>query len=235
MVFPQRYMLLTGNASSSYSALVRRFLPIANETFKLSTYGVVDPHMSERGRQGRLLVFSVLTRSRFSFGIDENTGYVENEDGSIRVVGSRGLLIYDHGANSNFGLTSVTTHYLSEGDIMTKDGVVTLPEWKRNCTINRTPPRPTNAIFDGVEFRTRLIQVSRFETDYKFTGYHGQNPIVEVVLERNSNSKSACGVFNGGTYTSIVNMKTTMGMSSIDRLPKGMVPKPNVEIKYIDN
>jgi hypothetical protein len=57
MVLPPRYMLLTGNASSSYSALIRNQLPIANETFKISQRGVVDPHMSERARQGELLIF----------------------------------------------------------------------------------------------------------------------------------------------------------------------------------
>jgi hypothetical protein len=55
MVLPQKYMLLTGNSSSSYGAIVRMSLPIANETFKISKMGVVDPHMSERARQGKRL------------------------------------------------------------------------------------------------------------------------------------------------------------------------------------
>jgi len=249
MVMPQRYMLLTGNASSSYSALVRRTLPIAPETFKLSSRGVIDPHMSERARQGRLLVFTVLAKNRFGFGLDENTGYLEHGDGSLTVMGQRGIVVYDRGANFSQipildELKNIRTHYLSEGDKLTKEGEVIIPPWKNVvCTPQRTEPRPSPQIFNGTEFRTRMIQVSRYERDIVFKGFHGQRPnVVFVEMEKHSKTKAACGTFNGATYTSVVDLKVSMGVTTLDKLknlfkdlPEGFIPKEFIEPKpYID-
>jgi len=112
---------------------------------------------------------------------------------------------------------------------------------QKNCTVVRTEPRPTPQLFEPNEFRTRMIQVSRFERDLKYRGFHGQRPnVVFAEMEKNSLTKAHCGTFNGASYTSIVNMIISMGKTTLENLksfnlPKDFIPKVWEEKYYIDN
>jgi hypothetical protein len=68
-------------------------------------------------------------------------------------------------------MKKIKTHYLSEGDVITKEGLVILPEWKKDCTPVRVEPRVSQAIFNGTEFRTRMIQISRFDRPIVHKGF----------------------------------------------------------------
>ena len=89
--------------------------------FGFFTHGIVDQHFLERGRFGRLLVATQFNKSRYGFGIDEDSAMVYAvADERIEVVGESGLLIVDlQGAESpkgkQFALNNVTMHYLEKG------------------------------------------------------------------------------------------------------------------------
>jgi cyanophycinase-like exopeptidase len=144
MVQPMKDMLLTRNPIESYNAVVQRKVPFSPHAFRAFRRGHVDVHFSERGRQGRLFVFAWMTKTRFAFGIDENTGIVEHEDGRIQVVGEKGVVVYDMISQS---LSNGILHYLTEGDILLPDGRVVYPAWKRPCTLTDTPARNSTNIF----------------------------------------------------------------------------------------
>lgn len=86
------------------------------------THGIVDQHFLERGRFGRLIVATQSIKSRYGFGIDENSAMVYSRaDESIEVVGASGLIIVDlQGAatpkGKRFAINNVTMHYLEKED-----------------------------------------------------------------------------------------------------------------------
>lgn len=99
--------------------------------------GLVDPHFSERGRQGRLIR---LAWNRFidqAFGVDENTALVVESAGTssaaMTVVGQSGVFVFDltqasstrvspqssspcSSAPASFKLCYIRAHYLTQGD-----------------------------------------------------------------------------------------------------------------------
>ena len=97
------------------------------------THGIVDQHFLERGRFGRLLVATQYNKTRYGFGIDENSAMVyTGADDSIEVVGASGLLIVDLQGSTTpkgkrFAMNNVTMHYLEKGDrFNVNDGTFTL-------------------------------------------------------------------------------------------------------------
>lgn len=61
--------------------------------------GILDTHFSERDRHARLTVLTAASRTRFGFGIDENTGLLVNthNSGNIKmtVIGENGVFVID--------------------------------------------------------------------------------------------------------------------------------------------
>lgn len=97
------------------------------------THGIVDQHFLERGRFGRLLVATQYNKTRYGFGIDENSAMVyTGADDSIEVIGASGLLIVDTLGSTvpkgkRFAVNNVTMHYLEKGDRFNiKDGTFKL-------------------------------------------------------------------------------------------------------------
>jgi cyanophycinase-like exopeptidase len=128
MVQPQGNILLTRMETDSYRAISTGVVPLwPNAGFKLFQFnsGLIDVHFSERWRQGRLYQLAINTKKRFAFGIDEDSGIVE-KDNIIEFVGSKGTVTYDmiHQDRDN-GIY----HYLTLGDKIDLNGVVTFPEW----------------------------------------------------------------------------------------------------------
>ena len=68
----------------------------------LFNLGLLDTHFSERDREVRLSVFSLLTQQRFAFGVDEATALLvtnrHNGDVAMTVVGENGVFVVDNHA-----------------------------------------------------------------------------------------------------------------------------------------
>ena len=89
------------------------------------TFGLLDTHFSERGRQGRMLRLAAETGARLSFGVDENTALVVTHPLSaspkMKVVGANGVQLFDlQQAKAKLGsewrLSNVRASYLTHGD-----------------------------------------------------------------------------------------------------------------------
>ena len=163
MVMPMENMLLTGNSYSSYKAVIEGKLPMRPNTFRMFSRGVIDPHSSERGRQGRLMVFSIQSKADYSFGLDENTAIVETEPkGKLQVIGANGVVIFPKTKSLKEGVF----HYLSHGDALKKKGGVDFPSWKKPCFSNNEPAASTNIFAD---FRSRSIDYAKWNSTKPFT------------------------------------------------------------------
>jgi len=229
MVQPMANMLLTRNAIDSYDAVVRRAVPFSPHSFKMFKRGLVDVHFSERGRQGRLFVFAWQTRTKWSFGIDENTGIIEFDDGNLRVMGQNGVVIYDM---ENANLENGTMHYLTEGDVLTTSGEILYPNWKLPCESPQIPRNSTN-IF--TQFKLISLDVARYNRRIKHTGIVGRNPVVQVTFEKLSNSRTMCGIFNGTSYVSFSHMSVSMTARTAQEVGKVGDEVVNMEPYYIDD
>ncbi len=105
--------------------------------FGFFTEGFVDPHFSERGRQGRLIRLAWNRNILMAYGVDENTALVVQNAGTanaaMSVVGQNGVLVFDltaassarvspsnaapcSSSASSFKLCYLRTHYLTQGD-----------------------------------------------------------------------------------------------------------------------
>ena len=105
--------------------------------FGFFTEGLVDPHFSERGRQGRLIRLAWNRGIAQAFGVDENTALVVEDAGTssaaMTVVGAHGVFVFDltqasstrvspgssspcSSAPSSFKLCYLRAHYLTQGD-----------------------------------------------------------------------------------------------------------------------
>ena len=84
--------------------------------------GLIDSHFSERGRQGRLIRLAAELDVETTYGIDENTALVVDEDGNFEVLGEGGVFISDLsesevGEKEGFWtISGVKITYLTEGD-----------------------------------------------------------------------------------------------------------------------
>jgi cyanophycinase len=93
--------------------------------FNLFTYGLLDTHFSERGRQGRIVRLAADRGKTMAYGVDENTALVvTNADSSavqMEVVGQNGVSVFDLsaatvGAGTYWSISGVKASYLSSGD-----------------------------------------------------------------------------------------------------------------------
>jgi cyanophycinase-like exopeptidase len=202
---PGAEILVTGSSVESYQALRQAsvFFREVGNRFVPQAIGLVDTHFSERGRQGRLLVLAAARYNRFAFGADEDTMFKWYEDGqnTIEVIGTRGVVVYEDVRS----LTDATMHFLSHGDKIV-NGVIQISPDKTLCT-SSTRPANSNAVFDGVNFRTISIQAAEFNTRLVHTTFHG-SPAVRAVFD-NREAKAYCGGSRFGK--SFTNLRVTMG------------------------
>ncbi len=93
--------------------------------FGFFTYGLIDTHFSERGRQGRLVRLASDRAKTMAYGVDENTALVvTNEDtasANMEVLGQGGVSIFDLGAatvgtGTYWSISNVKETYLTVGD-----------------------------------------------------------------------------------------------------------------------
>ena len=168
---PMSEILVTGHSSESYAAVS------AGEVFQrnrgnlmLEAEELVDSHFSERGRQGRLMLFAMQTNQRWAFGIDEDTAYLWRPDGVYEVVGEamrdgiRGGVVIFKDTVGTPAVQSSMVHFLTEGDtINPSTGEIVWNADKTPCAPVGLPD-PSNAIFNGsptVPWRTISIAMAR--------------------------------------------------------------------------
>jgi hypothetical protein len=209
MVMPASNILYTRTSEDSYQAVSReRIANFGAHGFKfLKASAVVDSHVGERGRQGRTFVLAFQSKVRYGFGIDENTGFIERDDG-IHFVGQKGVTVFDKITSMKDG----TMHYLSDGDIIKEDGEIVLASWKTPCQNSTETPRVSTNIF--AHFRQVSIQVAKFHENTRYKGIVGRSPVVEVQFMRKEGAKTVCGTKDGIEYVSFTNMGVSMGKAT---------------------
>lgn len=91
-------------------------------------HGIIDQHMNERARYGRLTVAAVKheqnPKQNFAYGVDEDTAMVvSNEKGTVEVVGRSGVFLADvsqatskEDKQNGFEVKNAKISYLSPGD-----------------------------------------------------------------------------------------------------------------------
>ncbi|MEZ4299399.1 MAG: cyanophycinase [Polyangiaceae bacterium] len=91
----------------------------------LFTYGLLDTHFSERGRQARIVRLAADTKEDRAFGVDENTALIVRDAGtekaSMAVIGEHGAFVFDLRAalvegGPDFAIKGVRASYLTSGD-----------------------------------------------------------------------------------------------------------------------
>lgn len=135
----------------------------------LFNWGTIDTHLSERGRQGRLIRLLNDTQTRFGFGIDEATallvGFTEAENApqvKMSVLGAAGVYVVDTQALQSTGegkatvIKQVSTHYLTRGDaIEIKDGVLRtrFAAWKFAPSNMQAPMLASGDLFERDNYK----------------------------------------------------------------------------------
>jgi cyanophycinase len=219
MIQPTRDIMITRHTAESYSAVASKQIYYREHGFNLFTHGLVDVHFAERGRQGRLYVLAWATKSRFSYGVDENTALIQYPDGKMKVMGQGGVLVYDATKPMTSFESGIMTHFLTEGDEIDADGKITFANWKKSCSTTKVPPSSKN-IFS--EWRSRSIEVSQFEKpDFEYKGYVGSAPVVEVLMKKSGATKAMCGDQQGKHHASFSNLFVSISTKSIDQVGFG--------------
>lgn len=189
---PMSDILITASSSESYSAVASGsvFSRSAGNGFLLSEE-LADVHFSERGRQGRLIVFAAATRQRLAFGVDENTAYVWRQNGGVYdIVGAGGVVIVVDATGTTSSQTA-TVHYLTSGDTFDPaTGVVTHAQTKFRCQTGN-PPTGSTSVFSSTNWRDVSLQTAQAVVDTVVTNYHG-SPAVEVQMSTTIATQAWC-------------------------------------------
>lgn len=108
--------------------------------FKFFSYGLIDTHFSERGRQGRLISVGLDAQQVRGFGIDEDTALVvtdaDTPDARMQVIGEGGVTIVDlsqvHIEKDKYtSAYGARMTYLTQDDIYAPaTGTITFAPWK---------------------------------------------------------------------------------------------------------
>lgn len=102
---------------------------LSNRGFGFFEGGIVDQHFGARGRLPRLLVALAHTKTRFGFGIDENTAMIVTGRYDIQAIGEGGIFIADMAGaralpvrrdaadqRSYFAMEGIRLSYIEKGD-----------------------------------------------------------------------------------------------------------------------
>ncbi len=204
--------------------------------FNFFTYGLLDAHFSQRGRQGRLMRLGSDRNVTMGYGVDEDTALVvDNADtaqAQMSVLGSGGVTIVDlskaHlGSGSDWSLYGANVSYLTVGDSYnptTKKAAIA--SWKNALAGHekfRSPMRPPDDIFSSasnknssggrsnplqfVDVATDLFNSSGATSNYGTT--YESRPVYEVQMTKSSSAGSAgyLGTQSGTDYVSYVNLQ----------------------------
>jgi cyanophycinase len=203
--------------------------------FGLFSYGLLDTHFSERGRQGRIVRLAADTRKTMAYGVDENTALVvtnaDTTGAQMQVLGQNGVLIFDLsqatvGSGTYWSISGVKATYLTAGDSFnpgTKTAAIA--SWKTSLagreyySTARTPSRdifssPDNLNSSGTRKNPRewtLVATDLFDSRSTMTTgqSYERNPAFEVRLTKSSSfgSLGYQGYQNNVNYYSFKNLR----------------------------
>lgn len=206
--------------------------------FGFFSYGLLDTHFSERGRQGRIVRLAADTGKTMAYGVDENSALVvtnaDTTSAQMQVLGQNGVLIFDLGqatvaTGTYWSISGVKASYLTAGDSFNPGNkTATIATWKTSLTgreyysTARTPTRdifssPNNLNSGGTRKNPReFTRVATDLFDSRSTVTTGQtyenNPIFEVRLTKSSSFGSVGyqGYQNSVNFYSFKNLRVDM-------------------------
>jgi hypothetical protein len=206
LVNSKNFMLLTRNSIESYTAVLTGKVPHIPYSTKIFQKGLIEVSISERFRQGKLFIFGWQTKSRWAFGIEDDTALIEHEDGTIAIKGSKGVLVFDNEFNE---LKDVKMHYLTEGDMIKGDTIV-FPQWKKPCASHTNLPNPSRQIFR--DFKNVSMILSTYHENTKYVGVLARDAgVIQVIMEKTVETIAMCGQFNQTNFHSFSNVRVSMG------------------------
>lgn len=229
MTQPGSEILVTAHSVESYDA-VRSGYVFQRDSGNnlLGKAQVVDTHFSERGRQGRLLVFATQTKQRWAFGVDEATAYVWRSSGEYEVTGAYGVVVFQD-AEGMEESQSAMMHYLTAGDrINVLTGRIVFSSDKIPCAL-AAAPAGSNSIFNGDRtnvYKNISIAVAKAAEGARVTNYHGQ-PAVEVIFTNVVSSVAMCGPSGESFENLLVEQSRSASTQFIN------TAAPNMPLHYI--
>jgi cyanophycinase len=198
-------------------------------------YGLLDTHVSARGRQGRMLRLAAHAKRELAFGVDERTGLVvtgaDSPQAKMEVIGEGGVTILDlAGATSStaggqWSIEGTRLSYLTRGDLyLPAKRTVKPASWKTSLAGKESGTAPIAASSDVFSSRRNtqngerknpreLTELAiRLADHQSATVAKGQTfesaPTFSVKLHRESGSTEAYrGVSGATTFFSVVNLR----------------------------
>jgi cyanophycinase len=190
--------------------------------FGFFTMGFLDTHVGTRGRQGRdirLVHWFPSTLTNLSFGVDEDSAIVLQND-TFEVVGYNGVFIYDiseatssKNQSKYWNLANSKVSYLTTGDKYDfRSNKVTFASWKKDISgreRHNTPMSPRADIFcyNTDELFTN-VTVDLFDSKGPKTygTSYQTSPEYRVDFEKKKDSKGAVGTKGRNEYISYTNL-----------------------------
>lgn len=190
--------------------------------FGFFTLGFIDTHVGTRGRQGRdirLVHWFPSTLTNLSFGVDEDSAIVLEND-TFEVAGYNGVFIYDiseaissDSQSKYWNLANVKVSYLTTGDKYDfRTNTVTFASWKKDIKDNERHDKPMEPKKDIFCWNTNEIftNVTTNLFDSKETKTYGlsyqSNPEFRVDFEKREDSRGAIGTKGINEYISYSNL-----------------------------
>ncbi|HZU68492.1 MAG TPA: cyanophycinase [Ktedonobacteraceae bacterium] len=201
--------------------------------FGMFTYGLLDTHFTERGRQGRLIRLAADTHTPMGYGIDQDTGLLitnaDSPQAQMQVIGQHGVYILDLSKATIdkkgpfWSIFNVKVTYLTVGDSFDPNTkTVTIANWKTPLAGHEQhnhPRPPTHDIFSSFRdhggkngqgvpnaftvFSTNLFD-SRAATTYGLT--YEDHPTFEVQMIKLKDASGYIGAFQGMQYISYIKL-----------------------------
>lgn len=205
--------------------------------FGLFSYGLLDTHFSERGRQGRIVRLAAAVAKPMAYGVDENTALVvtdaDTSAARMEVIGQNGVWLFDLsqasvGTGSYWSISAVKASYLTSGDSFnpgTKQ--ITFASWKTSLAgreIHSTAMSSSKDIFSspdnllsGARRNPRMFTIVAADlfdsrSSYTYGQSYETNPIYEVKMTKSSSfgSLGYQGYLNSVNYYSFAYLRVDL-------------------------
>lgn len=228
MTQPTSEILVTAYSVESYSAVSNgNVFQRDSGNNLLGSPHAVDTHFSERGRQGRLVVFAMQTNAEWAFGVDEGTTYLWSPSGDCEVQGPNGVVIYQ-GTQGTPQSQTTTMHFLTGGDtININTGEITYNPDKTVCATGGVPSG-SNSIFNygASTYRTVSIAAAQAPVGTKVRNFHG-SPAVQVDFTKQAATVAMCGPSGQSFANLLVEQFQSATVAFVN------TEKPNIAQDYI--
>ncbi|QBG35595.1 cyanophycinase [Litorilituus sediminis] len=166
----------------------------------LFTWGIMDTHFSERGRQGRLVRLLEDTETRFAFGVDEATALVvawqQMDTITMQVVGQTGVYIVEQGTGENKGKT--LTHFPTRDDVIKlQHGQLsfTFADWK-SPVVEKSLTQNFADIFEGENYLVAVDALCRASAQKQKLVSHYNESEIQISLLKGKNWHNGVGKFS---------------------------------------